>query len=459
MKCPFSFARSCFKSLQISLPLLFLRRFTKLCFDVENTFTEQPDGRVLTGAPELAPIVKLKAHGREPSAFQTDTEEVIWGQNGFPDRGDASYYFYQILPHYYLSTIDIKLLRAAFGAYSDLISTILPRVGKVATGYSVDDDFRKGANSVVHIPYSYEISFMDCECADIVSAEVLETFRIEIDQWKKGKQEKDARKKVAWIQCSQRGSPSVLSPDEDGRLFVVPSRPPGKLPDDSGWGTSGPTVAYPPTFPYIRLILLVAGGGRLPSFTSIRLCPAVPHRSRSLSAVTSGHLPSFTVPAVTGCHSPSFTVIHRHSPSLPLTVVTCRHSDSLPSCTVDYSSSNTTTTGTGHLSSSRPVQGSWQSVRRALSGPWTVGNTAWIRGNNEEYNLPNPIPAVEELQAILTNLPTQDAHINSKRCTLSTKMLTPSKTSVQKVSSGMKRWISSHSASEQPSRLWPRLPS
>ena len=36
-----------------------------------------------------------------------------------------------------------------------------------------------------------------------------------------------------WDQCSQPSSPSVLSPDEDGRLFAVPSRPPPKLPDDS----------------------------------------------------------------------------------------------------------------------------------------------------------------------------------------------------------------------------------
>ena len=34
-------------------------------------------------------------------------------------------------------------------------------------------------------------------------------------------------------QCSQPSSSSILSPDEDGRLFAVPCRPPPKLPDDS----------------------------------------------------------------------------------------------------------------------------------------------------------------------------------------------------------------------------------
>ena len=45
-------------------------------------------------------------------------------------------------------------------------------------------------------------------------------------------------------QCSQRGSPSVFSEDEDGRRFVVPSRPPAKLPDDYTLRTSGPSVPH-----------------------------------------------------------------------------------------------------------------------------------------------------------------------------------------------------------------------
>ena len=52
------------------------------------------------------------------------------------------------------------------------------------------------------------------------------------------------RTEILAAQCSQRGTPSVLSQDEDGRLFAVPSRPPAKLPDDSEWRTSGPTVPH-----------------------------------------------------------------------------------------------------------------------------------------------------------------------------------------------------------------------
>ena len=47
-------------------------------------------------------------------------------------------------------------------------------------------------------------------------------------------------------QCSQRASPSVLRWDEDGRLLALPSRAPAKMPDDSEWRTSGPTVPRRP---------------------------------------------------------------------------------------------------------------------------------------------------------------------------------------------------------------------
>ena len=104
--------------------------------------------------------------------------------SGFSVRGDASYYFYRALLRYYLSTLNIKILRAAFGSNSDLPSTIMPRVENVATGYLVDDDFRKRAKDLVHLPYGCEIVFLECDCTDIVSAEILETFRVEIDQGK-----------------------------------------------------------------------------------------------------------------------------------------------------------------------------------------------------------------------------------------------------------------------------------
>ena len=114
--------------------------------------------QLLTLALDLAPIVKLQPQGSEPSAFQADTGEVIRRHNGFSGRGDVSCYFYQALLTTTYPPIDIKILRATFGFYSDLASTILPRIENMATGYSVDHDFRKRASLWYIFPMAVKLS-------------------------------------------------------------------------------------------------------------------------------------------------------------------------------------------------------------------------------------------------------------------------------------------------------------
>ena len=117
------------------------------------------------------------------------------------------------------------------------------------------------------------------------------------------------------------------------------------------------------------------------------------------------------MPAVTGRHSQSPTVPYLPLPSptvprrpLQFPVVPTNSRRPLPSPTVDYSSHHKPAvfmrplhisvsycrlvvltqdgrlyilrTRTAYFLPSRPVPGSWQSVLRALSGPWPVGNTA-----------------------------------------------------------------------------------
>ncbi|CUS11511.1 unnamed protein product [Tuber aestivum] len=164
----------------------------------------KPEVAVSVPASESAPTAKLHPQDGELSASQVDARDVIRRGNGGSARGDAPYYFYQALPHYYLSTLDIKILRAAFGSYSDLPSTILPRVENVITGCSVDDDFRKRARYLAHLPYGCEIAFLECDWTDIVPAGVLEAFSAEIDQRRKRKLEKDSREERARIKAESR---------------------------------------------------------------------------------------------------------------------------------------------------------------------------------------------------------------------------------------------------------------
>ena len=217
----------------------------------------KPEATVLTPAPEPAPTVKLQPQGSEPSASQADARDVIRRRNGFSARGDAPYYFYQALPHYYLSTLDIKILRAAFGSYSDLPSTILPRVENVVTGYSVDDDFRKRTKYLAHLPYGCEIAFLECDWTDIVPAEVLETFSVEIDQRRKRKLEKDSREERARIKAESRHEENrwalakhkkeLLADDyEQGLSTTMTTQSMNEVEPDGGTSSSAMEAASPP---------------------------------------------------------------------------------------------------------------------------------------------------------------------------------------------------------------------
>lgn len=106
---------------------------------------------------------------------------------------DSPYFFYQSLLHYYLSSLDIRILRAAFGSYAHFPSTILPRVENVTTGQSVDDDLRKRTKYLAHLPAGCEVGFLECDWTDVVSPEILERFKFEIERRRRKKLEKETK--------------------------------------------------------------------------------------------------------------------------------------------------------------------------------------------------------------------------------------------------------------------------
>lgn len=108
--------------------------------------------------------------------------------------GDSipSYHFYRALPHYYLSPLDIRILKSEFGTYECFPATILPRVEAVSTGHTVDDDFRKRMKYLGHLPYGTEVAFLECDWADVVSLGVLEEFKPEIERRRKRRRDKES---------------------------------------------------------------------------------------------------------------------------------------------------------------------------------------------------------------------------------------------------------------------------
>lgn len=105
----------------------------------------------------------------------------------------SEYYFYHALQHYYLSPLDIRILKAAFGNFASFPTAILPRVEHVSTGHVVDDELRKRTKYLAHLPYGCEVGFLECDWTDTVAPEVLEPFRPEIERRRKKHTEKETK--------------------------------------------------------------------------------------------------------------------------------------------------------------------------------------------------------------------------------------------------------------------------
>ena len=144
------------------------------------------------------------------------------------DYQPSEYFFYQALLHYYLSPLDIRILKAAFGHFSSFPSTILPRVEHVSTGHIVDDDLRKRTKYLAHLPYGCEVGFLECDWTDVVAPQVLERFRPEIERRRKRNLDKETREEKERIRAEKE--------EEDKRYAAArrkrPSLPVDNLPVD-----------------------------------------------------------------------------------------------------------------------------------------------------------------------------------------------------------------------------------
>ena len=174
---------------------------------------------------------------------------------------DSPFYFYEALLHYYLSPLDIRILKAAFGDFTSFPSTILPRVERVSTGHIVDDDLRKRAKYLAHLPHGCEVGFLECDWTDVVVPEVLQGFEVEIKRRRKKNQEKEMREEKErlraekvedeqrWASARRRRPtpPSELASDAD----FQPLPPVEERPEASSWDGSG-TVSSSPPWPSSR---------------------------------------------------------------------------------------------------------------------------------------------------------------------------------------------------------------
>ncbi|KAL9614093.1 MAG: hypothetical protein Q9167_001378 [Letrouitia subvulpina] len=205
---------------------------------------------------------------RETSSTPRDdklhcSDGKAWSRTFPRPSAGSDYFFYEALLHYYLSPLDIRILKTAFGQYSSFPSTILPRVERVSGGHIVDDELRRRTKYLAHLPHGCEVAFLECDWTDIVGPEILNMFSTEIERRQKRNREKAVREEKARIRAER---------EEDDKRWAAARR---RRPDPSH-----------DTIPEAEPQGLVPGNDRLgvsPPSESISVSSSPPWSSRAIS--------------------------------------------------------------------------------------------------------------------------------------------------------------------------------
>lgn len=196
---------------------------------------DEEDSSPATGMQQLS----LQGNSRTPN------------NSSNPRSRTQPFYFYNALPNFFLSPLDIRILKAAFGDFASFPSSILPRVEHISTGHVVDDDLRKRAKYMAHLPYGCEVSLLECDWTDIIGPAILEQFKDEISRRQKRNLEKEAREErdriraekeeedKRWAAARRRRPSSVQKSfsETDFQPLTASSATPT---EDSGFGSTPP---------------------------------------------------------------------------------------------------------------------------------------------------------------------------------------------------------------------------
>lgn len=167
------------------------------------TATSTSQGNESVSSAAGSPESRSSAASRlQPAASRLRFGDRSGAASDYP-HNDSPLFFYEALMHYYLSPLDIRILKTAFGDYSSFPTTILPRVERVSTGHIIDDELRRRAKYLAHLPHGCEVGFLECNWTDVVSPEVLEGFAVEIERRRKKNREKEFREEKERIRAER----------------------------------------------------------------------------------------------------------------------------------------------------------------------------------------------------------------------------------------------------------------
>lgn len=138
--------------------------------------------------------------------------ELRQRHNGEQTRPQPSeYLYYHGLQHYYLSPLDIRILKSAFGSYNNFPSSILPRVERVSSGHIVDDELRKKTKYLSHLPYGCEVGFLECDWRDVVPERTLSEFKTQLERRRERHAVKENREEKERVRIEKEAEREIAS--------------------------------------------------------------------------------------------------------------------------------------------------------------------------------------------------------------------------------------------------------
>jgi Zinc finger, C3HC4 type (RING finger) len=161
---------------------------------IQTPFQDSTDSSPSVADTGKLPEAMADMHFNDVSTLSSSREQhVPQARTSASLSNGHTFFFYHALPNFFLSPLDIRILKVAFGSFSSFPSTLLPRVEHISTGHIVDDELRKRAKYMAHLPYGCEVSFLECDWTDIINPTVLANFSGEIGRRRKRNHDKDMR--------------------------------------------------------------------------------------------------------------------------------------------------------------------------------------------------------------------------------------------------------------------------
>lgn len=137
------------------------------------------------------------SHANSPQAtLSTHSENTKSSENTKQIQEGEYNYYYQVAfesPTFYtLSNLDISILRACFGSYDNLPSSLIAKVENIEYGI-IDHSNNKRLKFLSHIPEQTPVAYLECDWSGIIPEEVLSQFKGKLFEREKHKINKTAR--------------------------------------------------------------------------------------------------------------------------------------------------------------------------------------------------------------------------------------------------------------------------